>query len=80
MLNIITFHLCTLPCVPIMFRVGASVTVSEMSDVYSFGIFLLELVTGQEALHIDSLGSNENFFRWVGINYNAFHSYQLFKR
>lgn len=55
-------------------------TVSEMSDVYSFGIFLLELVTGQEALHIDSLGSNESFFRWVGINYNAFHSYQLFKR
>ncbi|KAG2727193.1 hypothetical protein I3843_01G142600 [Carya illinoinensis] len=43
----------------------ASGTISEMSDVYSFGIFLLELVTGQEALHIDSLGSNESFFRWV---------------
>lgn len=50
-----------------IFRAEASGTISEMSDVYSFGIFLLELVTGQEALHIDSLGSNESFFRWVGI-------------
>ncbi|GAY36007.1 hypothetical protein CUMW_019770, partial [Citrus unshiu] len=38
---------------------------SEMSDIYSFGVFLLELVTGQEASHIVSLGSYEALIQWV---------------
>ncbi|XP_028102529.1 receptor-like protein kinase THESEUS 1 [Camellia sinensis] len=38
---------------------------SEMNDVYSFGVFLLELVTGREASHIDSFGSNESILQWV---------------
>ncbi|XP_043708398.1 probable receptor-like protein kinase At1g30570 isoform X2 [Telopea speciosissima] len=37
---------------------------SEMSDVYSFGIFLLELITGQEALRIN-LRSSESLNQWV---------------
>lgn len=47
------------------YRVGASGVASEMSDVHSFGVFLLELLTGQEALDIGSLGSNESLFQWV---------------
>ncbi|ONI28382.1 hypothetical protein PRUPE_1G139900 [Prunus persica] len=45
-------------------EVGASGVASEMSDVHSFGVFLLELLTGQEALDIGSLGSNESLFQW----------------
>ncbi|KAF8387892.1 hypothetical protein HHK36_026554 [Tetracentron sinense] len=43
--------------------VGKSGTFDEMSDVYSFGIFLLELITGKEALQINFLGSN--LIHWV---------------
>ncbi|XP_020412382.1 probable serine/threonine-protein kinase PBL21 isoform X2 [Prunus persica] len=46
-------------------EVGASGVASEMSDVHSFGVFLLELLTGQEALDIGSLGSNESLFQWA---------------
>ncbi|KAI5349566.1 PREDICTED: serine/threonine-kinase [Prunus dulcis] len=46
-------------------EVGASGVASEMSDVHSFGVFLLELLTGQEALDIGFLGSNESLFQWV---------------
>ncbi|KAF3456185.1 hypothetical protein FNV43_RR00835 [Rhamnella rubrinervis] len=47
-------------------EVGASgSTASEMTDVYSFGVFLLELVTGHEALHNENLGSSESLFQWV---------------
>lgn len=50
----------------VIFRVEASrSTASEMTDVYSFGVFLLELVTGHEALHNENLGSNESLFQWV---------------
>lgn len=39
-----------------------------MSDVYSFGAFLLELITGQdEAMHINFMGSNESLIQWVSI-------------
>lgn len=49
-----------------IFRLGASGSpASEMTDVYSFGVFLLELVTGHEALHDENLDSNENLFQWV---------------
>lgn len=40
----------------------------ETNDVYGFGVLLLELVTGQEASHIDSFGSNESILRWVCKN------------
>ncbi|XP_010243553.1 PREDICTED: proline-rich receptor-like protein kinase PERK3 isoform X2 [Nelumbo nucifera] len=46
-------------------EVRESRTFSEMSDVYSFGIFLLELITGQETLKINSLGSHESLMQWV---------------
>lgn len=48
-----------------MFRVEESGVFSEMSDIYSFGVFLLELVTGHEASHIVSLGSYEALIQWV---------------
>ncbi|MBA0651821.1 hypothetical protein Goklo_019123 [Gossypium klotzschianum] len=39
---------------------------TETSDVYSFGAFLLELITGQdEAMHINYMGSNESLIQWV---------------
>ncbi|PSS01489.1 Protein kinase [Actinidia chinensis var. chinensis] len=44
---------------------------SQINDVYSFGVFLLELVTGQEASHIDSFGSNERILQWVETHLNS---------
>lgn len=38
---------------------------SETGDVYSFGVFLLELVTGQEAEHLTSSESSECLAHWV---------------
>ncbi|KAK2968825.1 hypothetical protein RJ640_028218 [Escallonia rubra] len=38
---------------------------SEKSDIYSFGVFLLELVSGREAVELLSLDSNENLVEWV---------------
>ncbi|MBA0588783.1 serine/threonine-protein kinase-like protein ACR4 isoform X1 [Gossypium raimondii] len=39
---------------------------TETSDVYSFGAFLLELITGQdEAMRINYMGSNESLIQWV---------------
>ncbi|GLT60526.1 hypothetical protein SLA2020_332890 [Shorea laevis] len=46
-------------------EVGASGNFSEMSDIYSFGVFLLELVTGQQAVKIGSFGSNDTLIQWV---------------
>ncbi|GAV73147.1 Pkinase_Tyr domain-containing protein [Cephalotus follicularis] len=46
-------------------EVGQPGTFTQLSDIYSFGVFLLELVTGQEALHIDSLGSYDSLIQWV---------------
>ncbi|CAM8985136.1 hypothetical protein QQ045_006330 [Rhodiola kirilowii] len=37
---------------------------SDKGDVYSYGVFLLELVTGQEASGLVS-GSDQNFVEWV---------------
>lgn len=48
-----------------MFRVEESGVFSEMGDIYSFGVFLLELVTGQEASYIVSLGCYEALIQWV---------------
>ena len=50
-------------------RVGPSESASsEVSDVYNFGAFLMELITGQETLDIGSLGSNESLFQWVSAS------------
>ncbi|KAI7731034.1 hypothetical protein M8C21_033112 [Ambrosia artemisiifolia] len=38
---------------------------SEKSDIYSFGVFLLELVSGQEAAELLSSSSNQNIVEWV---------------
>lgn len=38
---------------------------SEKGDVYSFGVFLLELVSGQEASELLSSDSNQNLVEWV---------------
>ncbi|XP_042474812.1 receptor-like protein kinase THESEUS 1 [Macadamia integrifolia] len=43
---------------------GQSRLFYEMSDIYSFGIFLLELVTSREASQIN-LRSGESFEQWV---------------
>lgn len=44
---------------------GQHGSVSEISDVYNFGVFLLELVTGREAaLHNFPL-SNQSIAQWV---------------
>ncbi|XAR54530.1 Non-specific serine/threonine protein kinase [Bertholletia excelsa] len=52
---------------------------SEMNDVYSFGVFLLELVTGQQASHVGSLGSNEILLQWVQtlLSSNKFVDHRL---
>ncbi|KAL3812850.1 hypothetical protein ACJIZ3_014118 [Penstemon smallii] len=38
---------------------------NEMSDVYSFGIFILELISGKEANNKEAFGSNDTIFHWV---------------
>ncbi|XVF16090.1 hypothetical protein REPUB_Repub10bG0001500 [Reevesia pubescens] len=38
---------------------------SEKSDAYSFGVFLLELVSGREASELPSSDSTENLVEWV---------------
>ncbi|GMI98145.1 hypothetical protein like AT3G26700 [Hibiscus trionum] len=38
---------------------------SEKSDAYSFGVFLLELVSGREASDLPSSNSTENLVEWV---------------
>ncbi|KAJ0534331.1 putative protein kinase RLK-Pelle-RLCK-IXa family [Helianthus annuus] len=44
---------------------------SEKSDIYSFGVFLLELVTGQEAAELLSSNSNQNLVEWVHSHQEA---------
>ncbi|CAK9145535.1 unnamed protein product [Ilex paraguariensis] len=46
-------------------EVGQTGIFSEMNDVYSFGVFILELITGRKASDIDSFGSDENILHWV---------------
>ncbi|XP_021905058.1 putative serine/threonine-protein kinase [Carica papaya] len=60
-------------------EVGVSGTFTDASDIYSFGVFLLELVTGQEALYVDSLGSNESLIQWVRsrLSSNTFVDHRL---
>ncbi|XP_071724937.1 probable serine/threonine-protein kinase PBL2 [Rutidosis leptorrhynchoides] len=57
-------------CMP-MITVGQSGTFTKASDVYTFGVFLLELVTGQEAVNIAELGSFESLILWVRSQLNT---------
>ncbi|XP_019458866.1 PREDICTED: proline-rich receptor-like protein kinase PERK1 isoform X2 [Lupinus angustifolius] len=41
---------------------------SEKSDIYSFGVFLLELLSGKEATESASLYSSQNLVEWVQNN------------
>lgn len=53
-------------------EVEISGSFTEMNDVYSFGVFLLELVTGQdEAVHINYLRFNESLIQWVQSRLNS---------
>ncbi|XP_021634952.2 leucine-rich repeat receptor protein kinase HPCA1 isoform X2 [Hevea brasiliensis] len=44
-----------------------------------FGVFLLELITGQEAMHLGFLGSDESLIQWVAsrLNSNNFVDHRL---
>lgn len=44
---------------------------SEKSDAYSFGIFLLELVSGHEAMDLLSSDLNVNIVEWVENNQDS---------
>ncbi|XP_052207386.1 probable serine/threonine-protein kinase PBL28 isoform X1 [Diospyros lotus] len=61
------------------FRAGQMGIFSEMNDVFSFGVFLLELVTGREASNLDAFGSNETMLQWVetGLSSNDFVDHRL---
>ncbi|KAJ7976310.1 Protein kinase family protein [Quillaja saponaria] len=41
---------------------------SEKSDIYSFGVFLLELVSGREAMESPTTDANQNLVEWVQFN------------
>lgn len=49
-----------------LIRAGESGGFSEMSDAYSFGVFLLELVTGEAAPNM-ILSGHESLIQWVNI-------------
>ncbi|KAL3508065.1 hypothetical protein ACH5RR_033447 [Cinchona calisaya] len=42
----------------------------ETNDVYSFGVFLLELITGRDASEIGAFGSNDSIMQWVERHLN----------
>ncbi|KAG8636588.1 hypothetical protein MANES_15G014900v8 [Manihot esculenta] len=46
-------------------EIGVPRNSTAMSDIYSFGVFLLELITGQEAVHLGFLGSDESLIQWM---------------
>ncbi|KAJ1692143.1 hypothetical protein LUZ63_008841 [Rhynchospora breviuscula] len=43
---------------------------SESSDMYSFGVFLLELISGQEAAHLVPPDAKSSFIQWVESQLN----------
>lgn len=50
-------------------RYYISQQLTDKSDIYSFGVILLELISGQEAISNDSFGPNcRNIVQWVSFN------------
>ncbi|CAA6662063.1 unnamed protein product [Spirodela intermedia] len=52
-------------------EVGDSAQLSEMDDVYSFGVFILELIMGREISSLSFLESNEGLTKWDGLKLNS---------
>ena len=53
-------------------RYYISQQLTDKSDIYSFGVILLELISGQEAISNDSFGANcRNIGQWVSFNFTA---------
>jgi serine/threonine protein kinase len=49
-----------------MDRYYTSQQLTEKSDIYSFGVILLELISGQEPISSDNFGLNcRNIVAWV---------------
>ncbi|GKV38991.1 hypothetical protein SLEP1_g46837 [Rubroshorea leprosula] len=46
-------------------RVGESGNFTDMTNIYRFGVLVLELVTGQQAANRDSIRSNEILIQWL---------------
>lgn len=56
-----TFHICF--CLD---RYYISQQLTEKSDIYSFGVILLELISGHEPISNDNFGLNcRNIVAWV---------------
>ncbi|XP_057956862.1 probable serine/threonine-protein kinase PBL15 [Malania oleifera] len=52
-------------------EVEESGSMSEISDVYSYGVFLLELITGRETSNIDFFRYEGNLIHWVEKRLNS---------
>jgi serine/threonine protein kinase len=51
-----------------MVRYYISQQLTEKSDIYSFGVILLELISGHEPISSDNFGLNcRNIVAWVSI-------------
>ncbi|KAK6117316.1 hypothetical protein DH2020_048907 [Rehmannia glutinosa] len=46
-------------------ELGQCDELNQMNDVYSFGIFLLELISGKEATYNEAFQSNDTILHWV---------------
>ncbi|KAI3469420.1 hypothetical protein Pfo_026083 [Paulownia fortunei] len=46
-------------------ELGLCNTFHETNDIYSFGIFILELISGKEATYKEAFGSNDSILQWV---------------
>ena len=47
--------------------------VSDKTDVYAFGVVLLELLTGRKPIEASRAAGEENLVQWVGSFENFFH-------